>query len=173
MQPIDHAWALLKAIPQTPSRGIADATREEAYFRESLPDFPLGRHMETVTEPDYRTVAGFGEPDAVLGGGRNMRERAISPYDSDITRESAYESPPRRNPNQFGIPKTHKPPKLSPQSFIDALDAPRNEQEHIQRKVAEASEGYRATHPLPRPPRHILTTPSGLPIYPQKQYYPI
>ena len=51
MQPIDHAWALLKAIPQTPG-SIRDYTRDEAHFRESLPDFPLGRHEEIRHELD-------------------------------------------------------------------------------------------------------------------------
>jgi hypothetical protein len=157
--PIDHAWALLKAIPQ--SIGPTDSTRHEAHFRESLPDFPLGRHMETVTRPDYRRVAGFGEPAAVLGGKRNMRTEPISSHDSNITRESAYERSPRRNPDlpddapyndrlanyQFGIPRTHRPMRGSTQQLIDRLHAPKDDAERLVAQAAKDVKGHEVTHP--------------------------
>ena len=74
MKPIDAAWNLLKAIPvdpETPSGFRGEVS--DAHFRESLPNFPLGRHMQTTQHPDYREAGGFGAPAAVLGGERNLR----------------------------------------------------------------------------------------------------
>ena len=160
MQPIDHAWALLKAIPQTPG-SIRDYTRDEAHFRESLPTFPLSRYMETQTRPDYRRVAGYGDPAAVLGGERNMRTAPISPHDSDITRESAFVSSPRRWPHrsddtpyndrlanyQFGIPKTHMAERGSTQQLIDRLHAPKDDAERLIAQEAKDVKGHEITHP--------------------------
>ena len=64
--PIDHAWALLKAIPtrnRKPSvtgdtylddysYHAGKRAQDAAHFRESLPDFPLGRHEEISHELD-------------------------------------------------------------------------------------------------------------------------
>ena len=64
--PIEHAWAILKAIPTrhrqpsvTGDTYLDDYSyhagkreQDAAHFRESLPDFPLGRHEEISHELD-------------------------------------------------------------------------------------------------------------------------
>jgi len=156
MRPIDVAWNLLKAIPldpDTPS-GFRD-NQSEAHFRESLPNFPLGAHMQTMQQPDYRMEAGGGAPAAVLGGERNMRTVPISPYDSDITRQTSYQSAPLRYPNVpgsrertanylGGVPKTHMPPSGSNQALIDAISRLSPDEQYL----ADATkETHRTTHP--------------------------
>ena len=73
--PIEHAWAILKAIPTRHRKPLPTGQtrleeyspyrpyggrpitqpyteRDEAHFRESLPNFPLGRHEEISHELD-------------------------------------------------------------------------------------------------------------------------
>jgi len=161
MQPIEAAWNLLKAIPLDPESGHRDNQRE-AHFRESLFGFPLGAHMQTRQQPDYRREAGFGKPAAVLGGERSMRTVPISPYDSDITRQSAYQFAPLENPDfprghggynyptanyQGGFPKTHRPPSGSNQALIDAISRLSPDEQYL----ADATkETHRTTHPTQR-----------------------
>ena len=163
MKPIDAAWNLLKAIPldpDTPSGFRGEVS--DAHFRESLPNFPLGAHMQTMQQPDYREAAGYGEPAAVLGGERNMRTAPISPYDSDITRQSAYQFAPLRYPNVpgsrertanylGGVPKTHSPPSGSNQALIDAIERldPDSPEYYIE-DGARQIQGFRNTHPTQR-----------------------
>ena len=160
MKPIDAAWNLLKAIPVDPAQGLRGEV-SDAHFRESLPNFPLGAHMQTRQRPDYRRVAGFGEPAAVLGGERNMITVPISPYDSDITRQSAHQFAPRRNPDLpddapynyrtanylGGVPTTHRPPSDSNQALIDAMSRLSPDEQYL----ADATkETYQSSHPTQR-----------------------
>tara|TARA_R100001591_G_scaffold58054_1_gene68024 strand:- start:1487 stop:2161 length:675 start_codon:yes stop_codon:yes gene_type:complete len=159
LKPIDAAWNLLKAIPvdpDTPSGFRGEVS--DAHFRESLPNFPLGAHMQARQRPDYRRVAGFGEPAAVLGGERNMITVPISPYDSDITRQSAYQFAPRRNPDLpddapynyrtanylGGVPKTHRPPSGSNQALIDAISRLSPKEQYL---TDATKQTHRTTHP--------------------------
>ena len=163
MKPIDAAWDLLKAIPldpDTPSGFRGEVS--DAHFRESLPNFPLGRYMQTMQQPDYREAGGFGAPAAVLGGERNMRTVPISPYDSDITRQSAYQFAPLRNegfnlhlPNYRtanylgGVPRTHTPIPGSNQALIDAMARLDPDEQYVADAIRE-TQGFRNTHPTQR-----------------------
>ena len=163
MKPIDAAWNLLKAIPldpDTPSGFRGEVS--DAHFRESLPNFPLGRHMQTNEMPHYTDTDSRGRIAAVLGGERNMRTVPISPYDSDITRQSAYQFAPLRYPNVpgsrertanylGGVPKTHSPPSGSNQALIDAIERldPDSPEYYIE-DGARQIQGFRNTHPTQR-----------------------
>mgnify|MGYP003133560004 CR=1 FL=1 len=167
MKPIDAAWNLLKAIPLDPDtpwvdgKGISGFRGEvsDAHFRESLPNFPLGAHMQTNEMPNYTDTDSRGRIAAVLGGERNMRTVPISPYDSDITRQSAYQFAPLENPDfprghggynyptanyQGGFPKTHRPTPGSNQELIDAISRLSPDEQYL---VNAMKESHRTTHP--------------------------
>jgi len=159
MSAFAKSWEFLKAIPLEPTH-LPDQ-QLDAHFRESLPNFPLGAHMQTTQRPDYRERAGYGEPATVLGGEKNMRTVPISPYDSDITRQTSYQSAPRINPDLpddarhnyrtasylGGVPKTHRPPSGSNQALIDAISRLSPAEQYL----ADATEEtHRTTHPTQR-----------------------
>tara|TARA_R100001015_G_C4628696_1_gene188956 strand:- start:1731 stop:2402 length:672 start_codon:yes stop_codon:yes gene_type:complete len=164
MKPIDAAWGLLKAIPldpDTPSGFRGEVS--DAHFRESLPNFPLGAHMQTKEMPHYTDTDSRGRIAAVLGGERNMRTVPISPYDSDITRQTAYQFAPRRNPDlpddapynyrtanyHEGVPRTHTPIPGSNQALIDAIARLSPEEQYLA-NAARETQSFRNTHPTQR-----------------------
>lgn len=163
MTAFDQAWSLLKAIrtTQNPGKGEPfprgysahssegmgvprDPGKEAAFFRESMPNFPLARFIQA--------------------GSAGRRVGPLSPHDKDfdrsipdITRQSNYQFAPKfdqygmrvHNANyQTGEPRTHYPDKDSPQRFIDDLARPIEGSEEDIRQQSYPFQGTRqATHP--------------------------
>jgi len=157
--PIEHAWAILKAIPTRDrkpsvtgdtylddySYHAGKREQDAAHFRESLPDFPLGRHEEISHELDrmdaernkqarheamMMAMQRLNEDRALenaslFGLGDAMRSRYASPLASGHQpgREHYIE---RINPTGRPYPlqdapaKTLPPQAGSPQDYIDS-----------------------------------------------------
>ena len=168
----EQAWSILKAIRTStnpnvfydsrgkPHRGGGysghisegggvvpdDPGREAAYFRESLPNFPLAGYIQNTK---------LGYP--IHPGRQKSNFNYLIP---DITRQSSYQYAPKfdqygmrvHNANyQTGEPRTHYPDKDSPQRFIDDLAKPIKYSEEDIRQQSYPFQGTRqATHPTQR-----------------------
>ena len=173
----EQAWSLLKAIRTTPNPGSgepyprgysghsserfrqssaddgvvpSDPGKESAFFRESLPLFPLKDYIQARETPDYRRFAGFGE---------NTRLEPIPSYSKEfdqsipeITRQSNFQFAPKNaigeGPNYYsGVPNTHRPPRGSTQALIDAMARPNSPREDYESYIERDKQRYYKTHP--------------------------